>query len=163
MSTGGASFIEGDTLKNYPLESGLPRGTVRGLAVGTDGTVWAGTFSRSCAFRRPTLGGRHRRVGIAVTYIEQVLADKTGNLWILARDKVALTASWLSSTSMFYAIPGDNAFHETLPVEYGPCRPLHPVCTCLDPTRDDAPACRPLPAESFALWLVDQNRQSVGQ
>ena len=40
---GGASFIEGDTLRNYPLERGLPRGTVKGLAVGTDGTVWAGT------------------------------------------------------------------------------------------------------------------------
>jgi signal transduction histidine kinase/ligand-binding sensor domain-containing protein len=153
---GGASFIEGDTLRNYPLESGLPRGTVKGLAVGTDGTVWAGTSRGLARFDGQRWADVTDALGLPSPYIEQVLADKTGNLWILARDKVALLRPGSPHVHV-YAIPGDNVFQED-PAGRVWTMQTTPACLyLLDPTRDDAPPCRPLPPDSFALWLVDQS------
>jgi signal transduction histidine kinase/ligand-binding sensor domain-containing protein len=152
---GGASFIEGDTLRNYPLESGLPRGTVKGLAVGTDGTVWAGTSRGLARFDGQRWADVTDALGLPSPYIQQVLADKTGNLWIAAGDKMAVLRPGSPHVHV-YAIPGDNVFQED-PAGRVWTMQTTPACLyLLDPTRDDAPACRPLPAESFALWLVDQ-------
>jgi ligand-binding sensor domain-containing protein len=83
---GGVSFLADGSLRNYSLETGLPRGTVKSLAVDVDGAVWAGT-SRGLA----RLDGQRwtdvtQRVGLPSTYIEQVLSDKSGGLWINSGD-----------------------------------------------------------------------------
>ena len=152
---GGASFIEGDTLRNYSLESGLPHGTVKGLAVGTDGTVWAGTSRGLARFDGQRWSDVTDALGLPSPYIEQVLADKTGNLWILAPDKLSVLRPGSPHVHV-YAIHGDNAFHEDSAGRVWTMQTTPACLYLLDPTRDDEPACRPLPAGSFALWLVDQ-------
>ncbi|MDB6042039.1 MAG: two-component system sensor protein [Gammaproteobacteria bacterium] len=152
---GGVSLLNDDAINNYPLESGLPRGTVKSLAVDTDGVVWAATSRGLARFDRQHWEDMTERLGLPSPYIEQVLADKTGALWINSGDKLALLPRG-SSRVHVYAIPADNWFHADAAGRVWTMRKTPACLYLLDATRDADPTCRPLPAGTFALWLVDR-------
>lgn len=152
---GGVTFLDGVAIRNYPLESGLPRGTVESLAVDTEGVLWAGTSRGLARFDGKRWSDMTQRLGLPSPYIEQIVADPAGGLWINAGDKLALLRRG-SSRVHVYRVPADNWFH---PDQAGRIWTMSRTPACLyllDITRDTDPPCRPLPAQSFALWLVDR-------
>jgi signal transduction histidine kinase/ligand-binding sensor domain-containing protein len=152
---GGVTFVDGVTISNYPLESGLPHGTVESLAVDTEGVIWAGTSRGLARFDGARWADVTQRLGLPSAYIEQVLADPTGDLWINSGDKFAVLRRG-SARVHVYTIPGDNWFHADQGGRIWAMRRTPACLYLLDATRDTDPPCRSLPAQSFALWLADR-------
>ena len=152
---GGVTFLDGATVRNYPLESGLPHGTVESLAVDTDGVTWAGTSRGLARFDGKRWTDVTQRLGLPSAYIVQVLADPAGDLWINSGDKFVVLRRG-SSRIHVYTIPADNWLHAD-PGGRIWTMSRTPACLyLLDATRDTDPPCRSLPAQSFALWLADR-------
>jgi signal transduction histidine kinase/ligand-binding sensor domain-containing protein len=152
---GGVSFLDGLEISNFPLESGLPHGTVESLAVDTDGATWAGTSRGLARFDGKRWADVTQRLGLPSPYIEQVLPDQAGGLWINSGDKLVLLRRG-SSRVHVYTIPVDNWFHADQGGRIWTMRRTPACLYLLDATRDTDPPCRPLPVQSFALWLADR-------
>src|SRR5579871_4470076 len=83
---GGASFLDGKTLRNYPAApGGLPSGTVYSFVADFDGVVWAATTRGLSRFDSPRWTDVTKTLGLPSPNTFQVVADKTGNLWIRRR------------------------------------------------------------------------------
>ena len=107
---GGVTFLDGVNISNYPLESGLPHGTVESLAMDTEGVLWAGTSRGLARFDGKRWSDITQRVGLPSPYVEQVLADKTGGLWISLGAKLALLRRGSSQVHV-YTFHVDNVLH----------------------------------------------------
>ncbi len=150
---GGASLLEGGTLRNYPLESGLPSGSLKSLAIDSDGVVWAGTSQGLARLDGQRWTDMTDRVGMPSHYIEQVMPDATGGLWIHTAENIALLRRGSAHVHV-YTMPADNVFHADSTGRVWTMQ-RHPACLyLLDATRDADPPCRPLPAGTFAFWLI---------
>ena len=155
---GGVTFLDGLNISNYPLESGLPHGTVESLAVDTGGVLWAGTSRGLARFDGKRWADITQRVGLPSPYVEQVLADATGGLWISLGTKLVLLRRG-SPRVHVYTFHVDNALHADEAGRVWTMRTTPPGPACLyllNATLDADPPCRPVPTQTFALWLVDR-------
>jgi ligand-binding sensor domain-containing protein len=88
---GGASFLDSRGLKNYPTENGgLPNGTLESFAIDPDGVVWAGTTRGLIRFDSQRWRDVTQAVGLPVPDATNLMADKSGDLWIGSAGKLAL-------------------------------------------------------------------------
>ena len=152
---GGVSFLEAGAIRNYPLESGLPHGTVESLTVDTEGVLWAGTSRGLARFDGKRWTDITQSVGLPSPYIEQVLADPAGGLWINSGEQLVLLRRGASRVKV-YPLPTYNWLH---PDRSGRIWTITATPACLyllDATRDTEPPCHPLPAQTFAFWLADR-------
>ena len=151
---GGASFLDGRGLRNYPPEDGgLPYGTLAGFAIGPDGVVWAGS-SRGLA----RLLGQHwtdvtQTLGLPAPNAGNVMVDRSGDLWIESGNTLALLRRG-SGRVQVYDLP---AYQGLVRGPDGRVWNMADNCLyLLDPTRDDDPPCRRIPSPYTDFWLIDR-------
>ena len=154
---GGASFLDGRGVKNYPPENGgLGNGTLEAFAIGPDGVVWSGS-TRGLA----RLDGQHwtdvsQTLGLPAPSAVDLKVDKSGDLWISSGDKLALLRRG-SSRVHIYDLP---AYQGLVRDPDGRIWNMvsNPNCLyLLDPARDDTPPCRRLPRAYVDFWLIDRS------
>jgi signal transduction histidine kinase/ligand-binding sensor domain-containing protein len=154
---GGASFLDGQGLKNYPPENGgLQNGTLEAFAIDPDGVVWAGSTRGLARLEGRRWTDVSQTVGLPALNATNLMVDKSGDIWIESADKLALLRRGSSRVHVY-----------DLPAHQGLVRDpdgrvwnmvSNPNCLyLLDPTRDDAPPCRPMPHEYTEFWLIDRS------
>jgi signal transduction histidine kinase/ligand-binding sensor domain-containing protein len=155
---GGVSFLNGGTLTNYPPQKGgLPFGTVFSLPVDLDGVVWAATSRGLARFDGRRWTDVTEALGLPSAYTRDAVADKAGNLWIASGEKIALVRRG-STRAHVYASVSAGLFFLQDPAGRVWNTLRDPACLyLLDGTRDDDPACRPLPAEYDIPALIDRS------
>jgi len=155
---GGTSFLDGRGLRNYPPErGGLPDGTLGSFAIGPDGVVWAGTTRGLARFAGQRWTDVTQTLGLPSPYAFNVIADKSGDLWINSAGKIGVLRRGASRVHM-YALSAEQ------PLRRDPdgrvwARAMSGTQDCLyllDSTRDDTPPCRPLPRAYPDFWLIDR-------
>ena len=152
---GGASFLDGRGLRNYPPENeGLPDGTLEALAINTDGVVWAGTTRGLARFSDEHWTNVTETAGLPAPNAPNLMIDKSGDLWIGSADKLALLRRGASRVHV-YALPAYQGL-----VQGPDGRVWNMANNCLyllDPSRDDTPPCRRLPRPYTDFWLIDRS------
>ena len=154
---GGASFLDGRGVKNYPPENGgLASGTLEAFAVDPDGVVWAGTTRGLMRLDGQRWTDVSQTVGLPAPNATNLMVDKSGDLWISSADKLALLRRGVSRVHVY-----------DLPAYQGLVRDpdgriwnmvSNPNCLyLLDPSRDDTPPCRRLPRPYVDFWLIDRS------
>jgi signal transduction histidine kinase/ligand-binding sensor domain-containing protein len=153
---GGASFLDGRGLRNYPPErGGLPDGTLASFAIDPDGVVWAGTtrgLARFAGHRWTDVTGT---LGLPSPYAPNVIADKTGDVWIQSADKIAVLRQGDSRVHM-YALSAGHPLRQDSDGRVWTMSRTQNCLYLLDSTRDDTPPCRPLPRAYPDFWLIDR-------
>jgi signal transduction histidine kinase/ligand-binding sensor domain-containing protein len=154
---GGASFLNGRGLRNYPPENGgLPDGTIESFAIDSDGVVWAGTTRGLIHFADQRWTDVTQTLGLPLPNAREVMVDKYGDLWIESADKLALLRRGSSQVHV-YDLPVYQQF-----VRDPNGRVWHMAKDCLylvDPSRGDSPPCRRLPPAHTDAWLIDRDGQ----
>jgi signal transduction histidine kinase/ligand-binding sensor domain-containing protein len=154
---GGASFLDGRGVKNYPPENGgLASGTLESFAVDPDGVVWAGSTRGLARLDGKRWTDVSQTVGLPAPNAGNLMFDKSADLWISSGDKLALLRRGVSRVHVY-----------DLPAYQGLVRDpdgriwnmvSHPNCLyLLDPSRDDIPPCRRLPRPFVDFWLIDRS------
>jgi ligand-binding sensor domain-containing protein/signal transduction histidine kinase len=89
---GGASLIQGDTVRSFGEPDGLPRGTVMSLVRDSDGRIWAGATGGLARLDR----GRWHRVGpdegLSGAPVVGMLADRSRRIWVAGGDGMFVRA-----------------------------------------------------------------------
>src|SRR5579871_1531381 len=154
---GGASFLDGKTLRNYPAApGGLPSGTVYSFVADFDGVVWAATTRGLSRFDSPRWTDVTKTLGLPSPNTFQVVADKTGNLWIRAGGQVALLRRGSTKVHVYALSVAHPLFED--PGGRVWANGTHPDCLyLLDPTQDANPPCRPKGPEYDDFWLFDHS------
>jgi signal transduction histidine kinase/ligand-binding sensor domain-containing protein len=154
---GGASFLDGETLRNYPAASGgLPSGSVYSFVADFDGVLWAATTRGLSRFDGRRWTDVTKTLGLPSPATFEVVADKTGNLWIRSGGQVALLRRGSTKVHVY-------ALSVAHPLLRGPggrvwANGSHPDCLyLLDPTQDADPPCRPRGPEYEDFWFFDHS------
>jgi streptogramin lyase len=154
---GGASFLEGRALSNYPTESGgLSNGTLEAFAIDPDGVVWAGSTRGLARLAGQRWTDVAQIVGLPAPSATELMVDKSGDLWIGSGDKLALLRRGESRVHV-YAL---STYRGLLRDPGGRVWTMASNTNCLyllDPTRDDTPPCRRLPRPYNDFWLIDHS------
>jgi ligand-binding sensor domain-containing protein len=78
--SGGVSFLKDGHLRDYPVESGLPRGTVSRFSWSPDGSLWAVAFGGLAHFD----GSRWEKVEVeGYPLYMGLLVDRRGTVWAM--------------------------------------------------------------------------------
>jgi signal transduction histidine kinase/ligand-binding sensor domain-containing protein len=154
---GGASFLDGRGLKNYPPEDGgLPNGTLEAFAIDPDGVVWAGSTRGLARLEGQRWTDVTRTVGLPAPNATELMVDKSGDLWIGSADKLALLRRRSSRVHVYDLSTYEGFLRD-------PDRRVWTMVSntnclyLLDPTRDDTPPCRRLPHPYVNSWLIDRS------
>jgi signal transduction histidine kinase/ligand-binding sensor domain-containing protein len=84
---GGAAFLKDGKLTAYAERDGLPPGSVKAIAQGQDGTLWAGTTSGLARLDGSRWEQVGREQGYTATQVNVLLVDSAGTLWAASRNK----------------------------------------------------------------------------
>jgi signal transduction histidine kinase/ligand-binding sensor domain-containing protein len=154
---GGASFLDGRGLKNYPPENGgLSKGTLEAFAIDPEGVVWAGSTRGLARLEGQRWTDVSQTVGLPAPNATNLVVDKSGDLWIESGDKLVILRRG-SSRIHAYDLP---AYQGLVRDPDGRVWNMvsNPNCLyLLDPTRDDAPPCRRIPRAYTDFWLIDRS------
>jgi signal transduction histidine kinase/ligand-binding sensor domain-containing protein len=152
---GGASFLDSHgVLRNFPPDkTGVLTGATDSFTSDADGVVWAGTSHGLARFEGHQWTDVTQAVGLPEPYAAEVMADKSGNLWIMSGDKVALLRRG-SSRVHVYELSSEGRFRQDSHGRVWAHMPNPNCLYLLDATRDDIPPCRRVPAPTF--WLIDR-------
>jgi signal transduction histidine kinase/ligand-binding sensor domain-containing protein len=152
---GGASFLKGNALSNYPAGDGFPVATVYSFTADLDGVVWAATSRGIARFDGQRWTDVTETLVLPSPSTRDVLADGAGNLWIVSDNKVALLRRGATRVHVYGLSVDDGLFKD--PADRVWTAGNTPPCLyLLDPTRDEDPPCRPLPSAYASVWLIDQ-------
>ena len=154
---GGASFLHGRELRNYPPENGgLSGGTLEAFAIDADAVVWAGSTRGLARLARQRWADVSQAVGLPFANAVNLMVDKSGDLWIGSGDKLALLRRGASRVQV-YDLSTYRGFVRD-PDGHVWNMAGNPGCLyLLDPTRDDIPPCRRLPRPYIDFWLIDRS------
>jgi signal transduction histidine kinase/streptogramin lyase len=90
---GRVSRVKGDVVHHYGPDVQTPRGLVRDIAVGADGSAWIGTYGGGLGLLR---NGRVTRVsaahGLPDNAVSRILDDGRGRLWVSTNRGLAVIA-----------------------------------------------------------------------
>ncbi|HTD72314.1 MAG TPA: two-component regulator propeller domain-containing protein [Steroidobacteraceae bacterium] len=154
---GGASFLDGRGVKNYPPENGgLSGGTLESFAVDPDGVVWAGSTRGLARLDGQRWTDVSQSVGLPAPDATNLMVDKSGDLWISSGDKLTILRRGVSRVHV-YALP---SYQGLVRDPNGRVWNMvsNPNCLyLLDPSRDDTPPCRRLPRLYVDFWLIDRS------
>jgi signal transduction histidine kinase/ligand-binding sensor domain-containing protein len=154
---GGASFLDGRGIKNYPpQDGGLSHGTLEAFAVDPDGVVWAGSTRGLARLEGQRWSDVSQTVGLPAPHATNLMVDNSGNLWIESADKLALLRRG-SGRVHVYDLP---AYQGLVRDPDGRVWNMvsNPNCLyLLDATHNDAPPCRRIPQAYTDFWLIDRS------